>query len=169
MMIRPIDIINDRESIHEVRKASWKKAYVGLIPDEIIGEATSDQGVSQPPPAWPPTRVGFVALDNNQIIGFVSGGLPRSNIASEDCEIWALYVHPNHQRKKAGKLLLEEFRKTMQDRSMKRLIVWVLKENHSSRKFYESMGGQLQSAEKMFTFNGKDVALEVAYLWKLEG
>ena len=55
----------------------------------------------------------------------------------------------------------------MYKQKYEKMILWVLKENYPSRRFYESLGGQLQSQEKMYKWDGREVAIEVAYLWKI--
>ena len=173
--IRPSNA-NDRTQIHEVRKASWRKAYRGILP--VIQEATSDQVLSQPPkPRWSglqqpdeitQSRVGFVAIKNGNIVGFVAGGLPRQKIADEDCELWAIYVHPDQQKQNIGRLLLNDFKNAMQAKGKRKMILWTLRDNQSSRHFYETLGGQLYPKEKMFQWNDEDIAIEVPYLWILD-
>ena len=165
----------DKEQIHKVRQASWRKAYRGILPEQVILEATSDE-LLKPNTKWGghqvseevlKSRLNLVALENNKIIGFAAGGVSRDAIANSDCELWAIYMHPDHQRKNIGRLLFEEFKKIMVSHGMKKMIVWVLKDNHASRKFYENLGGVVLAQEKEFKWNGHVVAMEVAYLWPL--
>jgi hypothetical protein len=46
-------------------------------------------------------------------------------------------------------------------------LLWTLKENRSARRFYEKLGGQLSEPEKMFRWEGKEIAAEVPYAWEL--
>ena len=44
------------------------------------------------------------------------------------------------------------------------MLLWVLKDNHPARRFYELMGGEYV-AQKTITIGGTDL-IEMAYGWK---
>ena len=44
------------------------------------------------------------------------------------------------------------------------MLLWVFKDNHPARRFYESMGGEYVE-QKTITIGGTDL-MEVAYGWK---
>lgn len=46
--------------------------------------------------------------------------------------------------------------------------VWVLKDNHRARQFYEKQGGHLVQVEKEFKWNGQFIAMELAYVSDLK-
>ena len=101
----------DRPNINEVRKAAWRKAYVGLLPDDVIAAGTSNTIPQQPrgnrggqmiSDEIQKSRVGFIAHQDEEILAFVMGGLSREIIIEADCELWAIYVHPNFQRQGFG-------------------------------------------------------------------
>ena len=75
-----------------------------------------------------------------------------------DGEIYALYVKPGLLRKKIGSRLLLHAKEKLKEQGNHKMIIWCLKENEPSRKFYESMGGILLG-EKMRNIGGKDYLL----------
>lgn len=168
---------SDREQIHQVRKLAWHKAYKGILPDDVIAQATSEERLKKSangggllvPESILSSKRSFVFTEasSEKVLGFVSGGLPRETSVAADCELWAIYVHPDQQGRGIGNALLNAFKEEMKSLGHKRMLLWALKENHASRHFYEKSGGELQTVEKMFRWQGADVATEVAYAWDL--
>ena len=167
----------DKPGIHEVRKASWKKAYSNILPHRIIAEATADVILKEKAGVRAfgtlvveieASRFGYVAEIENRIVAFVSGGLQRVPVPEADFEIWAIYVHPDYQGQGIGRHLFKIFLEADGEKNYRKGILWVLKENHPSRLFYEKMGGKLLLQEKMFTWDGQEIAPEVAYLWEVK-
>lgn len=175
MLIRP-HADSDRPAVQEIRAKAWRKTYAGLLPDEIIRAATAppapgtkpgNRGGLVVPDQILSSRTGLVACLNEKITGFAMGGLPREEIVPADCELWAIYVDPESQGNGIGRALLQEFTNTMREMGKKKLMLWTLKENESARRFYEKRGGKPTGPEKMFRWEGKDIAPEVAYVWEL--
>ena len=55
----------------------------------------------------------------------------------------ALYVNPELKRQGIGKALVNHIKKEFKKKGKTRMILWCLKENYPSRKFYEKMGGTI--------------------------
>jgi ribosomal protein S18 acetylase RimI-like enzyme len=165
----------DQEHIQHVRRLAWIKAYQGLLPEEVIEQATGKAGPRTSQRVFAAvsdevikSRISLVAeCPKNGILGFVAGGLQRQNIPNIDCELWAIYVHPEFQGHGLGKSLHQQFQQAMRERGHKTMVLWTLKENKSSRAFYEKIGGTLHTTTKPFEWDGKVVAEEVAYVWEL--
>lgn len=174
MQIRPLNEA-DRPAVQEVRAKAWRKAYAGLLPEEIILAATTPAPGAKPgnrgglivPEKVLSSRTGIVACEADRITGFAIGGLPREDFVPADCELWAIYVDPGVQGQGIGGALLLEFKNSMRKLGNKRLLLWTLKENKSARQFYEKLGGRLTEPEKMFRWEGREIAPEVAYVWEL--
>jgi ribosomal protein S18 acetylase RimI-like enzyme len=175
MLIRP-HTEADRPAVQEIRARAWRKTYTGLLPGEIIQAATTppapgtrpgNRGGLLVPEHILSSRTGLVACEEEKILGFAIGGLPREDFVPADCELWAIYVDPEIQGQGIGRALLLEFKNAMRAQGKKRLLLWTLKENRSARRFYEKLGGQLSEPEKMFRWEGKEIAAEVPYAWEL--
>lgn len=174
MLIRP-HTEADRPAVQEIRAKAWRKAYAGLLPEEIILAATTPNPGGKPgsrgglivPDQVLSSRTGLVACLEEKIVGFAMGGMPRENFVPADCELWAIYVDPGIQGQGIGGSLLLEFKMAMKKLGKKQLLLWTLKENKSARRFYEKLGGTLTAPEKMFRWEGREIAPEVAYVWDL--
>jgi ribosomal protein S18 acetylase RimI-like enzyme len=117
--------VDDIEAIATIHIACWRAAYRGILPDEHLDALDLNERIGRWR-TWIKADV-FVAIDENHIIGFsrVKGG-----------EISHVYVHPDHQRGGAGRLLL----RAVVDASGGNASLWVLADNHRARAFYEALG-----------------------------
>ncbi len=106
----------------------------------------------------------FVAEDETgQPVGFVEGGPQRDENYSYDGELYAIYVLKEHQGKGMGRELMLATARELKNRGAHNMLLWVLKDNAPSRRFYESMGGQFVD-EKEFELGGATLS-EVGYGW----
>jgi GNAT superfamily N-acetyltransferase len=121
-------------AVHEVRLATWRVAYRGIVPDDHLDalqvdedlltrlEARFDEGDTRTLAAWEDgTPVGMA----------VSGPCRDEDRAGED-ELWALYVLPSHWGSGIGQALW--------DAAMPFTSLWVLRDNPRARAFYERNG-----------------------------
>lgn len=158
-----------------MRRLAWKQAYKGLLPDAVIEQATqpsptpaSLRTFGQLSEAIMNSRLSLMAhTDSGQVLGFAAGGLSRQETPGIDCELWAIYVHPDFQGRGVGRALHETFLAAMKSRGHKNMILWVLKDNSPSRHFYERIGGSLHPDIKPFHWDGAYIADEVGYVWEL--
>ena len=60
-----------------------------------------------------------------------------------DCEIVALYVKPTLKRHGIGKTMINYVKNDLKNKGKTKMILWCLKDNYPSRKFYEKMGGTI--------------------------
>lgn len=78
-----------------------------------------------------------------------------------DGELHAIYVDPDWVGQGIGKTLFTYAMEDLRQRGMERMLLWVFKENHPSRRFYEGMGGHYLG-EKTFEIAGQPI-FEVGY------
>jgi GNAT superfamily N-acetyltransferase len=106
----------------------------------------------------------FLAEDENgHVVGFASGGPNRDTALPYDAELFAIYVLQYSQRQGLGRRLLRAFAEAVAADRRRSLIVWVLEENMSARRFYESMKGA-EVSRKDITIGGAKL-VEVGYGW----
>lgn len=158
----------DIPAVAEIHRVCWQVAYRGLLPQTYLDSLTLESFERR----WTngikvnDDVVRLLALEKKTPIGFIVG---LENRTPEKCpeatgEAWALYVHPDHWRKGAGKFLLEKFQESMRQKGHKRIFLWVLGSNLRGRKFYESVGGELYPATQSLEINGESFE-ELAYLF----
>lgn len=129
-VVRPA-VVADLLAVETVRVASWKVAYRGLLPDDLLdGHAVTEEGVARLRARMDGDGMQVVVASlADEVIGFAAFGPCRDKDLPEARELWALYVLPDHWRGGSGTALL---------RAAGPLdVVWVLEGNARGRAFYE--------------------------------
>jgi L-amino acid N-acyltransferase YncA len=165
MLIREAEI-TDAVAIARVHVDSWRTTYVGIVPTDYLAGLSYEQRAEE----WHRTlskpielELVYVAEDPaGNVIGFAWGGPERSGHDAYKGELFAIYLLEEYQRQGMGKQLLSWVAKRFLQQGVQSMLVWVLADN-PSRRFYEALGGQLVSEQKI-TIGGVDL-LEVAYGW----
>jgi ribosomal protein S18 acetylase RimI-like enzyme len=135
--------VEDADAIERVRTDTWRDAYRGLVPDVLLDrlsyDATRRRALMS---AMPPHQYVLVAEEEGAVVGFCMGGPSRSPDTPFRGEVYAIYVLPENQGNGIGRALLHTAAKELVDRGLDSMIIWVLRENAPSRRFYERMGGE---------------------------
>lgn len=164
--VRP-STVDDQEAIAAVRVATWRSAYEGIVPAAYLaamdpvaqGARRRDRFGTRPG-----TDYEYVAARRGRIVGFVHVGRYRDE--DRPCpdagEVYALYVLPDSQGTGAGGLLLDAAVAHLRDRRMTPVLLWVLRDNAPSRRFYERCGFAVDGAEHIFEVDGTPLP-EVRY------
>lgn len=166
MQIRPA-VLADADGIARVQVASWKAAYTGLIPDEIIAARTYERRLSQWQRALERSDrpLIYVATDESgQVVGFASGGAQRDPAYDYDSELYAIYLLPAVQRQGIGHRLVAAVTRQLIEAGYSAMLVWVLRDNSPGRRFYESLGGAL-AGERVERMDLGELS-EVSYGWR---
>jgi GNAT superfamily N-acetyltransferase len=145
----------DCDRVAEIRVRGWQSAYRSMIPQSYLDGlsvaedaelrrayfAQADGGV-----------VNLVAEDTGgELVGWVCHGPYRDGeVRTEDAELYAIYVHPEHMGRGVGQALLTESVERCSTAGHDRLLLWVLKENGRARRFYERAGFHADGAEEPF-------------------
>ena len=135
--------IEDVEKIIDINMRGWQTAYRGIIDDDYLDNFDKDSKIERWKNNFKSGNI-IVAEENGNIVGFCR--FVNSNKFSEeypnvDCEICALYVDPDFQRKGIGKTLVSDVVNKFKEENKNMMIIWCLKENYPSRSFYEKIGG----------------------------
>jgi GNAT superfamily N-acetyltransferase len=160
--------VADAARIATVQREGWLAAYEGIIPAEIIDRVTAPDngarvrqtfrtrpwqrmlvavaaGQEDPAQAAEPTAPG--------IVGYASFG-PETDVLSapwphplttdgEDggvAELYALYVRPAWWSTGTGRALMERVLTKSAGAGYLSITLWVLRDNHRARRFYERAG-----------------------------
>ena len=156
--------VEDADAIERVRTDTWRYAYRGLMPDSLLDrldyDATRRRALIA---ALPPQQFVLVAEDEGAVVGFCMGGRSRSPDSRFRGEVYAIYVLPENHGRGIGRALLHNATKELVERDLRSMIIWVLRENAPSRRFYERMGGEWVRDEER-ELDGVRVT-ESAYGW----
>ncbi|MBR5670211.1 GNAT family N-acetyltransferase [Candidatus Saccharibacteria bacterium] len=158
----------DIPAITDIQIGGWLAAYKGIISDEDLAKMAGSREARIARHTDQIHKMNYiVAEDGGEVVGF--GRYIFDNSYSPeydvDCELMALYVRPDQKRRGIGSTLMNYIKDEFRRQGKKRMILWCLKENMPSRRFYEAMGGHVVG-EKEFDFDGHKYP-EVGFLYEL--
>jgi ribosomal protein S18 acetylase RimI-like enzyme len=163
----------DAEEIAQIRIASWRAAYAGIVPApcldglDLVGEvAIWRERLAGQGTAW--MRVAYLLEPPvpSRLAGYVTAGPARH--AGEDGlgEIWAVYVDPAAQASGVGRALMDAAVRGLATRGFDEAVLWVFEANTPARGFYEHLGWWPDGAAKAFAIGGA-APIEVRYRKRL--
>jgi ribosomal protein S18 acetylase RimI-like enzyme len=158
----------DARPIAAVHVATWRDAYAGLLPDEVLAGLDVDEWAqrwNRNLDASAEGRFVLVFEQDGRVGGFVSGGPSRDEFPGG--EVYAIYVDPARQGRRAGSRLLTAAARHLAEAHFTDASLWVLVGNHPARRFYESQGWRSDGTEQPWTRAGGDSVMEVRYVTKL--
>ncbi len=94
----------------------------------------------------------FVAVVEEEIVGFATGGPIRDPLPPHEAELFAIYLLGACQNQGIGTALLRSVAKSLQAQGFRGMLAWVLEDNASLR-FYERSGA-LRIASKSIEIGG---------------
>jgi ribosomal protein S18 acetylase RimI-like enzyme len=154
----------DAPAVAAMHIRAWQVAYRGIVPDahlEGLDVATRaarydfDSAAPGVPETW-------IAVDGDDIVGFVAVAPSRDEDLPGLGEVCAIYVDPDRWRSGAGSALLAQAEVLLGDAGVDEAHLWVLEDNARARRFYERAGWALDGARKVVEIGGKPLA-EVRY------
>lgn len=131
--------VEDAEKIAELNINARIKAYKDLMPPEITAQeiVTIERIEKWKKRADDENQIFFLVEENNKILGILWGEKNSDNKIPYPYEVHALYVDINEQQKGIGSILINEFRKRINNSAF---FLYMLKGNSSSA-FYKKLGG----------------------------
>jgi ribosomal protein S18 acetylase RimI-like enzyme len=156
----------DALSLGTIHALSWKKAYKGIIPDEILFQITPEKRAHFFDKAlnlqW---EEDYLLQVESEPAGLLCIGKNRDDDVDDFVgEIWGIYLHPDFIQQGYGRILMDFALSELKERGYTKVTLWVLKNNRKARFFYEKMGFQPDGKEKEI-FIGK--ALEEIRYYKI--
>jgi L-amino acid N-acyltransferase YncA len=158
----------DALAIAHVHVDSWRTTYKGLISAEFLANLSYKRREQ----VWAKTLsdsnadsfIYIAANEAGQIKGFVSAGPERTGETDYHSEVYAIYLLQQSQGQGIGRKLIQAAAKELLERGFLSMLLWVLKDNCPSRRFYEAVGGEYLR-EKSIEIGGQNL-IDVAYGWK---
>jgi ribosomal protein S18 acetylase RimI-like enzyme len=168
----------DGPGIAYVRVTTWRDAYRGIIPQAYLDSMnipTESVRWSEGLAHAAPQRCYFVAEmegaqvpgypDAPPVVGYVMAGPNREEDSEYGAELYAIYVLPEYHGQGLGRALFTTAAEWLVGQGHSSMIVYVLKDNAPSRRFYEAMGGRL--AREQLIETGGTMLPEVGYGYEL--
>ena len=150
----------DVRQIAEILVEDWQKAYRGIMDDAFLDSMNVSQRCEIEGKRY---QKYVVAADGNEIFGYA--WLETAADEPADCEVIALYIRYPKRNHGIGKLLMQYAVHHFRENGKKTMIVWCLKENAESRKFYEKVGGK-EFRTGSHNWGGKEYEM-ISYLYDL--
>lgn len=178
MLVRPA-VLDDAPEMGRVFVDSFRTGHRGQMPEHLLMDRTYEKSTQ----SWarslrdiergdlPGVRIAVAVDDSGELMGVGMCGPPHpweddgpARLAVPTGEVWALYVAPEHQRRGAGRALVEHLADFLASEGIDRLIIGVLVANTAARAFYESLGGHFIGVRDHVD---EDVVLdEAVYEWR---
>ncbi len=134
--------LSDAERICEIIIYGWRTAYIDFLGEEALYKDMSVVKRHKTLCSTLEADHGFYVYEENGIVkGFMRLEKCTEEIEGEDVgELVAIYVEPYFKGHGIGSKLIKEAEKIAASQSQSEIRLWVLENNHSSRKFYEKNG-----------------------------
>lgn len=140
----------DAEAIGTIHTESWKTTYTGIVHQSFLDSIDLKKRIlgAENRIKNPDTEC-LVLVDTirHKVIGFADVGPCREKNVDADGELYAIYLFQDYQNLGGGKILFNACLSVAQVKGYSKLMVSVLEQNTSSRKFYEKMGGAYIGAD----------------------
>jgi ribosomal protein S18 acetylase RimI-like enzyme len=166
---RPVPIVRratsaDARAIAEIRVASWRATYPGMVPAPILERMDVDRDETRIGGRLAdPRQRAFVVEDAaGRVAGFVMAGAARDDDAAGLGEIQAIYLDPAARGRDLGRALMDAALAELAGAGLTTVVLWVLTANAAARRFYERAGFRLDGTAQMIDFDGTPVE-EIRY------
>lgn len=171
-MVRPMTA-DDCEQVAGIRIRGWQHAYRGLVPQSYLDGLDVGADAERHRARLLAGDGGVVNLvaegEGGGLAGWAAFGPHRDgDVRTDDAELYALYVGPEHIGRGVGRTLMTEAALRCAAAGHRSMYLWVLKENARARRFYERAGFEADGTEEPFEVDGVAVP-EVRYVRELAG
>lgn len=157
----------DIPSVVDIQIDGWKSAYKGIVDDNILKSMNRNAKIEKRRNDY--KENGFIVAElKNQVVGFcryIDSNKFTQDISNIDCELLALYVKPKLKYNGIGTKLFQFVINEFKSKNKTKMILWCLKDNAPSKKFYTKMGGKI-SKERTIEIGGKEY-LEVGFEYSI--
>ena len=147
--IRHADV-NDAGILGEIHAGSWKAAYKGIVPDDILDNISTEKRQKYFEKALSEGREeNFLIFADDKAVGFMCLGKCRDEDKDASYgEIWGIYLLPEDWNKGIGSYFINWGLNELKKRGYKRVTLWVLEEKVNARRFYEKIGFKHEGTRK---------------------
>ncbi len=137
-------------AVAAVHVRAWLAAYRGLVDDDYLDNLRAEDraAVHSFGATGPDAPETLLAVDGEEILGFVVFGPSRDADTPDAGEIFALYIDPPRWGGGVGRLLMREARESLRQRGLSQGTLWVLEGNEQAERFYRAEGWAPDGAER---------------------
>jgi GNAT superfamily N-acetyltransferase len=135
--------VDDAAGIAHVHADGWRSAHVGLVPAEYlncVGSRLREEFWREELEVASLHREPWLALLDDRVIGFASGGLARDEDAdTSTAEIYQLFVDPECWSQGIRTNLVDHVLRDLKSHGFERVTFWVLAADAATRQFAEHL------------------------------
>ncbi len=160
-IIKPLETTSEIEGRGYVHYTAWQETFAGMVDEAYLRQMSMEQCL----------EIGYriresvlIAKDREKVIGFVVYGGYRDEPASGYGEVYALFVLKEYQGKKIGYRLMQAAIERLS--AYQSIVLWVLKDNHKTIRFYEQYGFHFDGAEKELLLGTPVLERRMVYQFK---
>lgn len=140
--------LEDAPGISRVHVDSWREAYPGIMPDDLLTRLSyeqREQGWRRVLELPNPNEFVVVAVDEatGQIVGFTSGHTNGQDHPDYPAELRTLYLLQAYQGQGVGKGLFWAMADHFRQLGYSRMLLWMATKNSRAAQFYAAQGGQV--------------------------
>lgn len=160
--------LDDFQDISRIHALSWKSAYKGIVQQAYLDELKEN--------FWVPAFTDWVkngvltvqeVIDNGNAVGCVAYGRSRDKNKPSWGEIVSIYLLPQYFGKGFGNKLLETALSDLKNAGYENVYLWVLKDNHRARRFYEKNRFHCNNEECVCEIMGEKLT-EICYVYSFK-
>lgn len=171
---------SDALALAHLKVLCWRDSYQGLMPQSLLDGLDAETEA----PHWhhwlddnKADLIAYLAHDKaGQLIGYGLAGPMRlsqegekANRIGDDIdaqsEIYAIYVHPDHQRGGIGQALMAELVSQLIRQGSSSLGLWMLAGNAKAEQFYQTIQGK-DAGKRVEIANGRIAFREKGWIWR---
>lgn len=135
--------IDDAAGIARVRVETWRAAYGGLVPQEILDRMDVERETARRTEHWhdmhaDPRCHDLVAVADGEVVGWAMCGPARDEDAPATGEVYAIYAHASRWSRGVGQALLSELERRLLADGHLSAYLWLLAGNERAAHFYEA-------------------------------
>ncbi len=126
----------------------WNTTYQGIYPQEKLTgyDVEKNKRIFETIIENPEISL-YVAIADDQIVGFMTCGKPYKPFREYGQEIGLLYILKEYQRQGIGRAFFHIANKLVTERGYKEFFLSVNRRNYEAQKFYLAMGGEVLCEE----------------------
>lgn len=145
--------ISDSRILGQIHSQSWKVAYKGIVPDEILNNITTEKRQKYFEKAltegW---EEDAIIYRDKKAVGLICIGKCRdTDIEGSYGEIWGIYLLPEYFSMGIGSKLINWGLDELRKRNYAKVTLCVLQNNSNARMFYEKIGFEHDGTVKEIT------------------
>ncbi|MCR8670950.1 GNAT family N-acetyltransferase [Agrococcus sp. HG114] len=145
--------IGDAAGIARVRIETWRAAYSGLVPQEVLDRLDIERETAHRVERWDEYHADagshdLVAVADGEVVGWAFAGRAREVLDGVTGELFAIYAHTERWSRGVGHALLTEVERRLVADGHRRAYLWVLAGNQRAAGFYDTHGWHLDGGEK---------------------